>query len=688
MSSNFQNKKENYNNALMVLTIDVGNGTCDKLKIFNINNYQEETYDFCAKHNLDFNTMKEINHQIENVLMNSGIFKNENNSKNNKIGNGLYIKKPQNKINKDNYLSKFKKKKEIDTNKKVIKRYNEKPFNSITQRMKDSNKNSSNCSSLISNSKINTSSTKGTSIKDFAIKSNVKNAFNTIKANTDRKKNILNNSNLNSDIKVQEKNEKKCSCSYLRDSSNILSGYNNNDILFSYSYKDKNNENNNNNNKRKESIDLLNKDNTTNKKEKSRKDEMMIIEFDPGNDNNDDPIEKVNSNTKDTNEKFSSILNSISLIDKDYNKLFINTDKNQYKSNKIRTESNEENNISNNLINKSNTNTKIKNKFNLSSADIIKNQQKFREGKIQNLKKLNEIELKKLYTFKPLININSNTETNKDNSHKRGNTASRFDKLYDYMISYKENKKKLSVKYEKKYPFHPKINSASSYPLTKISFNERLKLYSNKSKENINKLKNSLEKYKNSNEYFNPILNTERHQNLFKHENNKKHPLSWKKYRDKTKLLTDKHIEEHNNTASCRNINSNIYTIKKEKSFKKIFGLLSNGIGKISKNNLNLKNIPKEIKNILEPIFNELQSNNEALIESEFIFVCDKLYDSLKFEQKQKLLSLGKNDLNKKLKKDKNYRLTKTKSNPNLITYTSEKGKQNINRVSSCETNK
>ena len=693
MSSNFQNKKENYNNALMVLTIDVGNGTCDKLKIFNINNYQEETYDFCAKHNLDFNTMKEINHQIENVLMNSGIFKNENNSKNNKIGNGLYIKKPQNKINKDNYLSKFKKKREIDTNKKVIKRYNEKPFNSITQRMKDSNKNSSNYSSLISNSKINTSSTKGTSIKDFAIKSNVKNAFNTIKANTDRKKNILNNSNLNSDIKVQEKNEKKCSCSYLRDSSNILSGYNNNDILFSYSYKDKNNENNNNNNKRKESIDLLNKDNITNKKEKSRKDEMMIIEFDPGNDNNDDPIEKVNSNTKDTNEKFSSILNSISLIDKDYNKLFINTDKNQYKSNKIRTESNEENNISNNLINKSNTSTKIKNKFNLSSADIIKNQQKFREDKIQNLKKLNEIELKKLYTFKPLINLNSNTETNKGNNHKRGNTTSRFDKLYDYMISYKENKKKLSVKYEKNYPFQPKINSLSSYPLTKISFNERLKLYSNKSKDNINKLKSSLEKNKNSNENFNHILNTERHLNLLKRENNKNHPLSWKKYRDKTKLLTDKHIEEHNNTASCRNINSNIYTMKKEKSFKKIFSLLSNGKGKISKNNLNFKNIPKEIKNILEPIFNELQSTNEALIESEFIFVCDKLYDSLKFEQKQKLLSFGKNDLNKKqikekLKKDKNYHLTKTKSNPNLITYTSEKGKQNINRVSSCETAK
>ena len=78
MSSIIQNKKENYNNAIMVLTIDVGNGVCDKLRIFNINNFQEETYDFCAKHNLDFNTMKEINQQIENVLMDSGLFQNEN----------------------------------------------------------------------------------------------------------------------------------------------------------------------------------------------------------------------------------------------------------------------------------------------------------------------------------------------------------------------------------------------------------------------------------------------------------------------------------------------------------------------------------------------------------------------------------------------------------------------------------
>ena len=690
MSSIIQNKKENYNNAIMVLTIDVGNGVCDKLRIFNINNFQEETYDFCAKHNLDFNTMKEINQQIENVLMDSGLFQNENsNSKKNKIGNGLYVKKTQSKIYKDNYLSKFRKKKDVDLNKKVIKRYNEKPFNSISQRMKDSNKNSSNYSSLISNSKINTSSTKYNSIKDFAIKSNVKSAFNTIKANTERsnnyKQNFLNNNNISNDISYG-KNMNKCSGSYIRDSSNRLSGYNNNDILFSYSCKNKNNENSNNNNKMKESIDILNKDNSTNKKDKSRKDEMMIIEFDPCNNNQ---IEEENTKQKNSNEKFNNILNSISLIDKDYNKLFINNEKKLYKS--MKTESNEEKKNLNNLIDKNDINMKNKNKVNLSSADIIKNYQKMREDKINNLKQLNEMEFKKLYTFKPLINYNTNTETNKEK--KRGNTSSRFDKLYEYMISYKENKKKLSDKYEKKYPFHPKINSVSSYPLTKISFNERLKLYSNKSKDNINKLKNSLEKKKNSNENNNQVLHTERHHDSVKQDKSKKHTLSWKKYREKTKLLTDKHLEEHNNTASTRHINSNIYNMKKEKSFKKIFKLLSNGLGKISNNNLNCINIPNEIKNILEPIFNELQNTNETLIESEFIFVCDKLYESLTFEQKQKLLLFGKkeeiNNLKKeKSKRDKSCHISKTKSNPNIMAPISEKPNKNINRVSSCETGK
>ena len=53
---------------VMILTIDIGNGQVDKLQLYDLNNIDKETYDFCVKNKLDFNTMQEINTQIQNVL--------------------------------------------------------------------------------------------------------------------------------------------------------------------------------------------------------------------------------------------------------------------------------------------------------------------------------------------------------------------------------------------------------------------------------------------------------------------------------------------------------------------------------------------------------------------------------------------------------------------------------------------
>ena len=68
--------------------------------------------------------------------------------------------------------------------------------------MKDSNKNSNNYNSLISSSKINTSSTKYNSIKEFDI-NQIKKWLNTINASIERssnyKHNFLNN-NITNDI--------------------------------------------------------------------------------------------------------------------------------------------------------------------------------------------------------------------------------------------------------------------------------------------------------------------------------------------------------------------------------------------------------------------------------------------------------------------------------------------------------
>ena len=698
MSSTINNKAENLNNSIMVLTIDIGNGTCDKLKIYNINNYQEESYDFCAKNNLDFNTMKEINHQIEKVLLDSGIFMNEYNSKTNE-DKSIYLRKNQGNLKKHNYLNNFKnamnkKKEEAASNKKVIKRYNEKPMNYTNQKIKDSNK-SNNYSYLMSTSRGNTSSIKSSSNKEFNLKSNIKNAFHTIKGNTERnidnKHNDLKYSNKSNDIKSYRQNSNRYS-GFVKDSHNIINKDENNKILFSYSHTRKNNESNKENKKIKESI-LLNKD--ENKNEPSKKDEIMIIEFDSNNNNNVN--EEQNSKKKDLNDKFNNILNSISLTNNDNKKSSSNSEKIIYRANK--TESNEPKFNFSNLTNKSDIYIKSKLHFNYSKVDQIKNFKKYKEDKIKNLKEQQETQFKKLYTFRPLINHNINTEINQENkNHKKTHTTSRFDRLYDYRLSYKENKEKLSVKYEEKYSFHPKINSRSCYPLTKFSFNERLKLYSSKSKDVINKLQKSLEKKKNSKENFNIILNTEKNHNTLKEkeikenlsktkEGYKKANLYKKKYIEKDKYLKDKNSEEKNRTNRYRYMSNDIINNKKLKCFKNIFKILDSddNDGKISNKNINIKNLPKDIRIILDPIFIELQNSNETLSESEFVFVCDKLYESLKYVQKQKLLSF-ENEENKRQMKD-NIHLIKTKSNSTITTnISSEKGYKNLNRVASCES--
>ena len=128
-------------------------------------------------------------------------------------------------------------------------------------------------------------------------------------------------------------------------------------------------------------------------------------------------------------------------------------------------------------------------------------------------------------------------------------------------------------------------------------------------------------------------------------------------------------------------MSNDIINNKKLKCFKNIFKILDSddNDGKISNKNINIKNLPKDIRIILDPIFIELQNSNETLSESEFVFVCDKLYESLKYVQKQKLLSF-ENEENKRQMKD-NIHLIKTKSNSTITTnISSEKGYKNFNQ--------
>ena len=155
------------------------------------------------------------------------------------------------------------------------------------------------------------------------------------------------------------------------------------------------------------------------------------------------------------------------------------------------------------------------------------------------------------------------------------------------------------------------------------------------------------------------------------------------KYIEKTKLLTDKNFEERNKTTRYKHMSKDLINNKKIRCFKNLFKLLDSDDkdGKISNKNINTKNLPKEIKILLDPIITELNNCNETLSESEFVFICDKLFESLKYVQKQKLLSFDLEE-NKNINKIKdNNLLKKTKSNTNIASLSNKKSYKNINRI-------
>jgi hypothetical protein len=236
--------------------------------------------------------------------------------------------------------------------------------------------------------------------------------------------------------------------------------------------------------------------------------------------------------------------------------------------------------------------------------------------------------------------------------------------------------------------------------MNKISFNERLKMYTNRTKEKMNKIQMDLEKNRKKNEYFQPKLNLNKNKELLKERdeiNNRygkynKQYLYSKKYEQKKQYLTEKIFEEQCKSPECCPMTNNIYNQKKEKCFKKIFRLLDgDNDGKISYNCVSIKHLPEILQNIFGPIFIELQVENEVLNETEFIFVCEQFFNILEYDQKQKILSFDVEE-KRRLKKEK-----REKENTNYsfrpkinkrIDLDYNKNYHNLIKVSSYETNK
>ena len=739
-------KEENsLNNSIMILTIDIGNSICDKLRIHDINNYEKEAYDFCANNHLDFQTMREINSQIQKVINENKIFNNDKDSK--KMINNYNLQnekeadeKKNRKTKKSNSLYKGKK----IPSKKLSKRYNGNKSSYINQRKNNKN---NGLFFLNNNTRANTNSSKGSSIiynnRQNNIIKNVKNAFKAIKKNpifnsssTEKtreneendlliKKNIYNMNNFfEYSSNMNDNNDSK------KNDDNIKE---NNDTIF-LDLKEEKKENKFFSKKRKESIEIVNteeinrdkklnenQDNSLNfeifnknKEEKENNEQLIINQKEELNTINKDNIakeKKIESNLTNSNAKNKKINKKRAKSERNKNKMKINQelDIKEKEKNEKNTLKNEYNNKNkNHSICNSNKRKIIKN-YELSNEDIIKNYKKYKEEKYQNLKLKQEIELKKICTFHPKINKNSYNKTSriffndfKSNNNdaiinKKSKSFTRFEKLYNDRISFKENKNKLKEKIEKEFSYRPKINyKKASYKMNNISFSERLKLYTNRTKEKKLKLIQDLENKRKINECFKPKLNINKNKELLKERDNlsdnqyekyNRQYLYGQKYEQKKQYLTEKYFEDRFKSPECCQMTNELFNYKKEKSFKKIFKLLDgDNDGKISYNCITIKTIPIYIKNILEPIFYELKIENEELNEDEFIFVCEKYYNTLNYDQKRELILFDDVEKNRKKKEKIEKENINYSFRPKINKYknlTNERNKYKSNRISS-----
>ena len=541
---NKENKdiEETGNNPAMILTINIGNNQLRQLNIYDIDNTEQDIYNFCLKNKLDFNILKEIKNQIQilitnkllenikqNITNNSTKDISEINNLNNNInksGNVTevnFIKNKQNNIDDLNNLEIF-----GNNGKKRLMNQNEKNVNSNLKKYYNkvnNNNNHNNILNIKDNKKIIRHKIHKSKIEEINKETETYNMnnnniifspllFNNITPNSSSlffspTVNSCNNNTHNMALRNYFSKEED---NYFPENSPYLENNNMNNIICNKNPK------NNNNNK------------TVNKTmNKSLSLTGIHIKYNPGKD-------LYERNMKYNEEK----MKKIKILKKN-----------------LELDQNEDNTFSpkiNKLSKIQNEHRKQK-KLEYSNPDIIKNYKKYKDDKIKALKLKQEKDLEINFTFKPNINNSSsiiksimnkkkkgieskldiknisclndsNVNVNKSVKNKNSSENSvsksinRFERLYNERINLKENKNKLRQKIYNEYSFKPSINKKSSYLKLDKPFKERLKTYSNKYRENMIKLRNIYEKEKGLEESFKPQINSKKNEEILK--NNKK----------------------------------------------------------------------------------------------------------------------------------------------------------------------
>ena len=327
---------------------------------------------------------------------------------------------------------------------------------------------------------------------------------------------------------------------------------------------------------------------------------------------------------------------------------------------------------------------RAQNKIECNNPEVIGNYKKYCENKLEEFKQKqsygNSTDGIEYCTFKPEINAKSQTIDNKKRkyynviiSHPNSTTLQRdetpiqtevnsnnyrFEKLYLDSFVQKQHLQLKEKQLQKEYTYNPSFMNDNSN--IKTSFNDRLKQYHSKSKEKLIKIKKDIKEEQKNNNTFRPnaCFNKNRSQSrktirsaVTSHSNTRNNDVfsnlylynqlySQKKDNKYQQAYNDVKIES--NTKNINQSSNKLIVNKKITIFKKIFSLLDcDGDGLINSITMKVKNIPDNIKNILIPITDWLQNENETINEMDFISIMEQYYNHLSLDKKREILLMN-----------------------------------------------
>ena len=312
--------------------------------------------------------------------------------------------------------------------------------------------------------------------------------------------------------------------------------------------------------------------------------------------------------------------------------------------------------------NNDNNNDKIrdKNKIKENGKKIIEEKE---NGKKSINKSIDNIRNKEIKSIKNVINNNKNlinhkkesstsiTKNQKKSNHRvfseksqkvNENKMSRFEKLYSQKSTNKDLENRI---YNKKELFRPKTNHNYKGVYNNASFSQRQKIYKAKSTERKKKLAQQAYPAFDPNtgqKFFHPTINKnhESHR-VSKYSDLYLNALAGKTRKEEMqKRIYNKEKKDHEFRVSGNS--DNIFTNQINKSLKKIFlSLDKNQNGKLSQFKYSTKELPNNIKKIINPLLVDIDLKNKILDEEKFIDECKNLYKKLNYYEKREIYNFS-----------------------------------------------